>query len=117
MLNVLPRAGLAYQIQPNTVIRAGFGIFNDSLSTFYLSGELRFDYDLPSAAAGLHPDHDGKRFRRHRPHLHQHPRQPLPERYRPTGSSLGLQTLGNAVTFQPHTENTLQHPLERRRAA
>lgn len=38
IINVLPRVGFSWAVQPNTVIRGGFGIFDDSLSTFYLSG-------------------------------------------------------------------------------
>src|SRR5260370_38206076 len=34
----MPRIGFSYQPEPNTVVRGGFGLFFDSVATFYLSG-------------------------------------------------------------------------------
>jgi len=100
----MPRAGLSYQITSNTVVRAGFGMFDDSLSSFYLSGgnsgstssfllpqqgftqsttqnsSTDIGLTFPSTLANPFPNGIAK----------------------PTGSSLGLSTyLGQSVTFQP----------------
>jgi hypothetical protein len=103
-LNVLPRLGFSYQAEQNTVLRAGFGIFNDSLSTFYLSGGnsgSTSTFLLPqqgftqSTSVSGTPD-NGLTFT-------STLANPFPNGIAlPTGSSLGLQTfVGNAVTFQP----------------
>jgi hypothetical protein len=103
-LNLLPRAGVAYQVQQNTVVRAGFGIFDDSLSSFYLSGGnsgSTSTFLLPqqgftqTTTASGSPD-TGLTFT-------STLANPFPSGIaQPTGSSLGLQTfLGQAVTFQP----------------
>jgi hypothetical protein len=109
VLNVLPRAGLSWQVESNTVIRAGFGIFNDSLSSFYLSGGnsgSTNSFLLPqqgftqTTTASGSPD-TGLTFT-------STLANPFPSGIAlPTGSSLGLQTfLGNAVTFQPLNPRT-----------
>jgi hypothetical protein len=104
VLNLLPRAGLSWQVQQNTVVRAGFGIFNDSLSTFYMSGgnsgststfllpQQGFTQSTSASGSG----DSGLTFT-------STLANPFPSGIAlPTGSSLGLQTfLGNAVTFQP----------------
>jgi hypothetical protein len=109
VLNLLPRLGVAYQVEPNTVVRAGFGIFNDSLSTFYLSGGnsgSTTTFLLPqqgftqTTTASGSPD-TGLTFT-------STLANPFPSGIAlPTGSSLGLQTfLGQAVTFQPLNPRT-----------
>jgi len=109
VLNVLPRAGLSWQVESNTVLRAGFGIFNDSLSSFYLSGGnsgSTSSFLLPqqgftqTTTASGSPD-TGLTFT-------STLANPFPSGIAlPTGSSLGLQTfLGNAVTFQPLNPRT-----------
>jgi hypothetical protein len=104
VLNVLPRAGISYQLEQNTVFRAGFGIFNDSLSTFYMSGgnsgststfllpQQGFSQSTTASGSG----DSGVTFT-------STLANPFPSGVAlPTGNSLGLQTfLGNAVTFQP----------------
>ena len=109
MFNLLPRAGFSYQIVPNTVVRGGFGIFDDSLSTFYLSGGnsgSTSTFLLPqqgftqaTTVSGT-PD-NGLTFT-------STLANPFPNGIaQPTGSSLGLQTfLGQAVTFQPLNPKT-----------
>jgi hypothetical protein len=104
VLNFLPRVGASYQVVPNTVIRAGFGIFDDSLSSFYLSGGnsgSTSTFLLPqqgftqTTTASGSPD-TGLTFT-------STLANPFPSGIaQPTGNSLGLQTfLGQAVTFQP----------------
>jgi Carboxypeptidase regulatory-like domain len=109
LLNVLPRAGLSYQFEPNTVVRAGFGIFNDSLSTFYLSGgnagststfllpQQGFTQTTTASGSG----DTGLTFT-------STLANPFPNGIAPpTGSSLGLQTfLGQAITYQPPNPKT-----------
>ena len=109
VLNVLPRIGLSYQVEQNTVVRAGFGIFNDSLSTFYMSGgnsgstttfllpQQGFTQTTTASGSG----DTGLTFT-------STLANPFPNGIQqPTGSSLGLQTfLGNAVTFQPLNPRT-----------
>jgi hypothetical protein len=104
VLNLLPRVGLSYRIEQNTVIRAGFGIFNDSLSSFYLSGgnagststfllpQQGFTQSTTASGTG----DSGLTFT-------STLANPFPSGIAlPTGNSLGLQTfLGNAITFQP----------------
>jgi hypothetical protein len=108
-LNALPRAGVAYQVEQNTVVRAGFGIFDDSLSTFYLSGGnagSTSTFLLPqqgftqSTTASGSPD-TGLTFT-------STLANPFPSGIAlPTGNTLGLQTfLGQAVTFQPLNPKT-----------
>jgi hypothetical protein len=109
VLNVLPRLGFSYQVEQNTVLRAGFGIFNDSLSTFYLSGGnsgSTTSFLLPqqgftqSTSVTGTPD-NGLTFT-------STLANPFPNGVaQPTGSSLGLQTFnGNAITFQPLNPRT-----------
>jgi hypothetical protein len=104
VLNLLPRVGLSYRVEQNTVVRAGFGIFNDSLSSFYLSGgnagststfllpQQGFTQSTSASGSG----DSGLTFT-------STLANPFPSGIAlPTGNSLGLQTsLGNAVTFQP----------------
>ncbi len=120
IINLLPRAGFSYQVQQNTVIRGGFGIFDDSLSTFYLSGGnsgSTSTFLLPqqgftqatsiSGIANTVPSTGGT-------YSYQGPNggytlaNPFPNGIQqPTGSSLGLQTyVGQAVTFQPLNPKT-----------
>jgi hypothetical protein len=104
VLNLLPRAGLSYQVEQNTVVRAGFGIFNDSLSTFYLSGGnsgststfLLPQQGFTQSTSATGSGDSGVTFT-------STLANPFPNGIAPpTGSSLGLQTfLGNAITFQP----------------
>ncbi len=104
VLNFLPRLGLAYQFVPNTVFRAGFGIFDDSLSSFYLSGGnsgSTTSFLLPQQGYTQTTTQNasadtGLTF----PSTYANP---FPNGIvQPTGNSLGLATaLGQAVTFQP----------------
>lgn len=108
-LNLLPRAGFAYQVGPSTVLRAGFGIFGDSLSSFYMSGgnagstttfllpQQGFTQTTSSSGSG----DSGLTFT-------STLANPFPNGIQqPTGSSQGLQTyLGQAVTFQPLNPKT-----------
>ncbi len=104
VLNVLPRLGLSYLVEPNTVVRAGFGIFNDSLSTFYMSGGnsgststfLIPQQGFTQATSASGSGDSGLTFT-------STLANPFPSGIQqPTGNTLGLQTfLGNAVTFQP----------------
>jgi hypothetical protein len=109
VLNFLPRVGASYQVIPNTVILAGFGIFDDSLSSFYLSGSnsgSTSTFLLPqqgftqTTTASGSPD-TGLTFT-------STLANPFPSGIaQPTGNSLGLQTfLGQAVTFQPLNPKT-----------
>lgn len=109
ILNLLPRAGFSYQAFNNTVVRGGFGIFDDSLSAFYMSGGnsgSTSTFLLPqqgftqATSASGSPD-SGITF-------NSTLANPFPEGIAlPTGNSLGLQTfLGNAVTFQPLNPKT-----------
>jgi hypothetical protein len=103
-LNFLPRAGVSYEIATNTVVRAGFGIFDDALSTFYLSGGnggSTSTFLLPqqgftqSTTQNASAD-TGVTF----PSTYANP---FPNGIaKPTGSALGLSTFaGQSVTFQP----------------
>ena len=104
VLNLLPRAGFSWQFRPNTVLRGGFGIFNDSLSSFYLSGGnsgSTSTFLLPqqgfTATTTQNSSTDtGLTF----PSTLANP---FPFGIaQPTGSSQGLSTfVGQAVTFQP----------------
>lgn len=109
ILNLLPRAGFSYQVANNTVVRGGFGIFDDSLSTFYMSGGnsgSTSTFLLPqqgftqTTTASGSPD-SGLTF----PSTLANP---FPSGIaQPTGNSLGLQTfLGQSVTFQPQSPKT-----------
>lgn len=102
-ITLLPRIGVSYQFAPNTVVRAGFGIFADSLSTFYLSGGnsgSTSTFLLPqqgyTSTTSVSGTSDNLNFT-------STLANPFPNGINmPTGSSLGLQTnLGQAVTFQP----------------
>ncbi len=102
--NVLPRIGLSYQVHSNTVLRAGYGFFEDSLSTFYLSGGnsgSTSTFLLPqqgfTQTTSLNSSLDkGLTF----PSTLANP---FPTGItQPTGNTLGLSTaLGQNVTFQP----------------
>jgi hypothetical protein len=108
-LNLLPRAGLSYQLEQNTVVRAGFGIFDDSLSSFYMSGgnagststfllpQQGFTQTTSASGSG----DTGLTFT-------STLANPFPSGIQqPTGSSLGLATyVGQAVTFQPLNPRT-----------
>ena len=103
-LNLLPRVGISYEFIPATVFRAGFGIFDDSLSTFYLSGGnagSTTSFLLPqqgfTQATSLNSSPDtGLTFT-------STLANPFPTGIiKPAGSALGLSTyLGQSVTFQP----------------
>ena len=107
--NFLPRVGFSYEVMPNTVWRAGFGMFDDSLSTFYLSGGnagSTTTFLLPqqgftqtTSFSGT-PD-SGLTFT-------STLANPFPTGItQPTGSSLGLSTfLGQNVTYQPTNPKT-----------
>lgn len=109
ILNLLPRAGFAYQVASNTVVRGGFGIFDDSLSTFYMSGGnsgststflLNQQGFTQTTTASGSPD-SGLTYT-------STLANPFPSGIaQPTGNSLGLQTfLGQSVTFQPPNPKT-----------
>lgn len=102
-LMLLPRIGFSWRLLPNTVMRAGYGLFADSLSTYYLSGGnsgSTSTFLLPqqgfTATTSQSASTDNVTF----------PApisNPFPSGIAtPTGNTLGLQTfLGNSVTFQP----------------
>jgi hypothetical protein len=109
IVTLLPRIGLSYEVLPKTVWRAGFGFFDDSLSTFYLSGGnsgSTSTFLLPqqgftqSTSLNSSPD-TGVTFT-------STLANPFPTGFTlPTGNSLGLSTfLGQAVTFQPSYPKT-----------
>ena len=103
-LNFLPRVGLSYQVASNTVVRAGFGLFDDSLSSFYLSGG-----NSGSTSSFLLPQQGFTQTTTQNASADTGVTfvstfsNPFPNGVvKPTGSSLGLSTfLGQAVTFQP----------------
>jgi hypothetical protein len=108
-INFLPRIGFSYEVANNTVWRAGFGLFDDSLSSFYLSGGnsgSTTTFLLPqqgftqTTSINGTPD-SGLTF-------NSTLANPFPNGIaQPTGSSLGLSTfLGQAVTFQPTNPKT-----------
>ena len=109
LVNFLPRVGFSWQVTPQTVWRAGFGMFYDSLSTFYLSGGnsgSTTTFLLPqqgftqtTSLSGT-PD-NGLTFT-------STLANPFPNGIsQPSGSSLGLATfLGQSVTFQPANPHT-----------
>jgi hypothetical protein len=109
VLNLLPRAGFSYEFVPNTVMRGGFGIFNDSLSSFYLSGGnsgstntfLLPQQGFTQATTQNSSTDTGLTF----PSTYANP---FPNGIvQPTGNTLGLSTyLGQAVTFQPPNPRT-----------
>ncbi len=120
IINVLPRVGFSYQFASNTVVRAGFGIFDDSLSTFYLSGGnsgSTSTFLLPqqgftqstsiSGIANTVPS-SGSTYAYQGPNGGYSLANPFPNGIaQPTGNTLGLQTfLGQAVTFQPLNPKT-----------
>lgn len=120
IINLLPRLGFSYQVQPNTVVRGGFGIFDDSLSTFYLSGGnsgSTTTFLLPqqgftqatsvSGIANTVPG-TGQTYAYETANGGYTLANPFPNGIaRPTGSSLGLNTfVGQAVTFQPLNPKT-----------
>ena len=100
-----PRRLLPVRSQPNTVFRGGFGIFDDSLSTFYLSGGnagSTTTFLLPQQGFTQTTSTSGTR--RQRRDFYQHARQPIPQ-WNPTaiGKLTGTRRpiFGQAVTFQP----------------
>ncbi len=120
IFNLLPRVGFAYQVASNTVVRGGFGIFDDSLSTFYMSGGnagSTSTFLLPqqgftqatsiSGIANTVPG-TGQTYAYQTANGGYTLANPFPNGIaQPTGSSLGLQTfLGQAVTFQPEYPKT-----------
>jgi Carboxypeptidase regulatory-like domain len=108
-LTFLPRAGLSWEFTPNTVLRAGFGIFGDSLSTFYLSGG-----NSGSTSSFLLPQQGFTQSTSQNASADTGVTfvstlaNPFPNGIaQPTGSSLGLSTfVGQAVTFQPSNPKT-----------
>jgi Carboxypeptidase regulatory-like domain len=108
-LNLLPRTGFSWEFSPNTVVRGGFGIFDDSLSTFYLSGGnsgSTSTFLLPqqgfTQSTSQNASNDtGVTFV-------STLANPFPNGIaQPTGSSQGLSTfVGQAVTFQPSNPKT-----------
>jgi hypothetical protein len=109
VLNFSPRAGFSFEFVPNTVVRGGFGIFDDSLSTFYMSGGNAGSTDtflLPqqgfTQTTTQNSSNDtGLTF----PGTYANP---FPFGIaQPSGSSQGLSTfLGQSVTFQPSNPKT-----------
>ncbi len=109
IINLLPRVGFSFLIDPKTTLRAGFGIFDDSLSSFYLSGGnsgSTSTFLLPqqgftqtTTASGT-PD-SGLTYT-------STLANPFPNGIQqPTGNTLGLQTsLGGAITYQPLNPKT-----------
>jgi hypothetical protein len=115
IFNLLPRVGFSYQVQPNTVLRAGFGIFEDSLSTFYLSGGnsgSTSTFLLPqqgftqstsiSGIANTVPG-TGQTYAYQTANGGYTLANPFPNGIaQPTGNTLGLNTfVGQPVTYQP----------------
>jgi hypothetical protein len=49
--NFMPRVGLAYNVNPSTVIRAGYGMFYDTNSTKYPSQQAGFSQSTPFVAS------------------------------------------------------------------
>jgi len=104
VLNFLPRLGLSYQVASNTVVRAGFGIFDDSLSSFYLSGG-----NSGSTSSFLLPQQGFTQSTTQNSSADTGVTfvgtysNPFPNGIaQPSGSTLGLSTfLGQSVTFQP----------------
>ncbi len=120
IINMLPRVGFSYQVQQNTVVRAGFGIFDDSLSTFYLSGGnsgSTTTFLLPqqgftqstsvSGIANTIPG-TGQTYAYQAANGGYTLANPFPNGIaQPTGNSLGLNTfVGQSVTFQPLNPKT-----------
>jgi hypothetical protein len=104
MLSFLPRAGFSFEFMPQTVVRGGFGIFDDSLSTFYLSGgnsgsTTNFLLPQQGFAQTTSVSGSGDNGLTFTSTL----ANPFPNGIvKPTGSALGLSTfLGQSVTFQP----------------
>lgn len=103
-INLMPRIGLAYRVEENTVVHAGYGIFYDSLNTFYMSGGnsgststfLVQQQGFSAATSQPGTPDSGLTF----PSTIANP---FPNGFiQPSGSSLGLSTyLGQAVAFQP----------------
>ena len=104
VLNLLPRAGFSYEFLSNTVVRAGFGIFDDSLSSFYLSGG-----NSGSTSTFLLPQQGFTQSTTQNASADtgltfvSTLANPFPNGIaKPTGSALGLSTFaGQSVTFQP----------------
>jgi Carboxypeptidase regulatory-like domain len=91
-LNVMPRVGIAYQVNTNTVVRAGYGIFYESFAADFIQpvqdGFSNTTSIVPTLNNGLSFQSTLDNY-------------PFPQGIQlPTGSSLGLQTfLGKSVTF------------------
>ena len=109
ILNFLPRIGFSWQFIPKTVVRGGFGIFDDSLSTFYMSGGnsgstttfLLPQQGFTSTTTQNGSGDNGLTFT-------STLANPFPSGIpQPTGSSLGLSTfVGQSVSFQPSNPKT-----------
>src|SRR5437763_15340348 len=104
VLSFLPRAGFSFEFLPKTVLRGGFGMFDDSLSTFYLSGgnsgsTTNFLLPQQGFAQTTSVSGTGDNGLTFTSTL----ANPFPAGIvRPTGNSLGLSTfVGQSVTFQP----------------
>jgi hypothetical protein len=108
-INFLPRVGFSWQFVTDTVLRGGFGIFNDSLSTFYLSGGnsgststfLLPQQGFTQSTTQNSSTDTGLTF----PSTYANP---FPNGIAlPTGNTLGLSTfVGQSVTFQPPNPKT-----------
>lgn len=104
IINLLPRLGLAFRPDEKTVLHAGYGIFYDSLNTFYMSGGnsgstttflvQQQGFSQQTSVSGS-PDSGMT--------ITSTLANPFPTGVlKPAGSSLGLATfLGQAVAFQP----------------
>lgn len=110
VLNLLPRVGLSYRFEQNSVLHAGYGIFDDSLQTFYMSGGnagstttfLLYQQGFSATTTQSATPDNGLTF----PSTLANP---FPNGIaQPTGSSLGLETfLGQSVSFQPTNPKTI----------
>jgi len=106
-ITLLPRIGFSYLVAQNTVMRGGYGIFADSLSTFYLSGGnsgSTSTFLLPQQGFTATTSQSGTTDNIH---FTSTLANPFPNGIaQPTGSTLGMQTfLGQSVTFQPPHPN------------
>jgi len=120
IINMLPRAGFSYEVAQNTVVRGGFGIFDDSLSTFYLSGgnagststfllpQQGFTQATSVSGIANQVPGSGQTYAYETANGGYTLANPFPNGIaQPTGSSLGLETyLGQSVTFQPLNPKT-----------
>jgi hypothetical protein len=120
IINALPRVGFSYQIQNNMVVRAGFGIFDDSMSTFFLSGgnagststfllpQQGFTQSTSVSGIANTVPATGQTYAYQGPNGGYTLGNPFPNGIAlPTGNTLGVETfLGQAVTFQPLNPKT-----------